>query len=92
MAEDVVSHQIAVDTLHGKQSVVHSTRGVGEGDVSRDLHDLVSNDDHTIALMAVSFDSGDQRSTIGPPRSGWSRTWRSPHTGPTANEQRASVR
>lgn len=60
LADDVVWHQIGSDTLHGKQSVMDSMGGVQDVDFSMDLHDVVANDDHTIALMEVSIGGGDQ--------------------------------
>lgn len=60
LADDVVWHQIGGDTLHGKQSVIDSMSGIEDVDFSLDLHDVVANDDHTIALMQVSIGSGDE--------------------------------
>lgn len=60
LADDVVWHQIGGDTLHGKQSVIDSMSGIEDVDFSLDLHDVVANDDHTIALMEVSIGSGDE--------------------------------
>lgn len=63
LADDVVWHQIGGDTLHGKQSVIDSMSGVGDVEFSMDLHDVVANDDHTIALTEVSIGTGDQAFT-----------------------------
>lgn len=60
LADDVVWHQIGGDTLHGKQSVIDSMSGVEGVEFSLDLHDVVANDDHTIALVEASIDTGDQ--------------------------------
>ena len=60
LADDVVWHQIGGDTLNGKQSVVDSMAGVQDVDFSLNLHDVVANDDHTIALTEVSIGTGDQ--------------------------------
>jgi ketosteroid isomerase-like protein len=60
LADDVVWHQIGADTLHGKQSVIDSMSGVQNVDFSMNLHDVVGNDDHTIALMEVSINTEDQ--------------------------------
>ena len=60
LADDVVWHQIGGDPLQGKQSVIDSMSGIGDVEFSMDLHDVVANDDHTIALMEVSIGSGEQ--------------------------------
>lgn len=60
LADDVVWHQIGAETLHGKQAVIDSMSAVGDAEFSLQLHDVVANDDHTIALMEVSIGSGDQ--------------------------------
>jgi ketosteroid isomerase-like protein len=60
LADDVVWHQIGGDTLRGKQSVIDSMSGFADVEFSMDLHDVVANDDHTIALMEVSIGTGGQ--------------------------------
>lgn len=60
LADDVIWHQIGGETLHGKQSVMDSMSGIEDVDFSLDLHDVVANDDHTIALVEVSIGSDDQ--------------------------------
>lgn len=60
LADDVVWHQIGGDTLHGKQAVVDSMGRVEDVEFSLDMHDVVANDDHTVALMEVSIGAGGE--------------------------------
>jgi len=63
LADDVVWHQIGRDALRGKQSVIDSMSGFADVESSMDVHDVVANDDHTIALIEVSIGSGGESFT-----------------------------
>ena len=60
LADDVVWHQIGGATINGADEVVATMSGLGEVDFNLDLHDVVSNDDHTVALMEVTISMGDE--------------------------------
>ncbi len=63
LADDVIWHQIGGDTLRGKQSVIDSMSGFADVESSMDLHDVVGNDEHTIALIEVTIGSGAESFT-----------------------------
>lgn len=63
LADDVIWHQIGGDTLRGKQSVLDSMSGFADVESSMDLHDVVGNDEHTIALLEVTIGSGAESFT-----------------------------
>ena len=60
LADDVLWHMIGGETLEGADAVMESMSGLANVDFSLDLHDVVSNDDHMVALMAVTVKAGDQ--------------------------------
>ena len=62
IADDVVWHQIGAPTLQGKQAMVESMPG-GEVDwqITADVHDVVANDEHAIALVEAHATRGDGR-------------------------------
>ena len=55
LADDVVWHTIGGDTIHGADEVVSGMSGLSEVDFQLDLHDVVANDNHMVALMEVSI-------------------------------------
>lgn len=58
LAEDVVWNQIGGDPVHGADAVMEMM-SVSDGvEFNLDLHDVISNDDHMIALMNVTIGSG----------------------------------
>lgn len=61
MADDVVWHQIGAPTVHGKQEMVASMPG-GDVDwqITADVHDVVANDQHVIALVQAHATRGDR--------------------------------
>jgi uncharacterized protein len=63
IADDVVWHQIGADTVNGKQAMAESLPG-GEVDweITADVHDVVANDEHALALVNASARRGDGRS------------------------------
>jgi ketosteroid isomerase-like protein len=62
LADDIVWHQIGAPTLHGKEEMAASMPG-GEVDwqIKADVHDVVANDDHVIALVEATATRGDGR-------------------------------
>lgn len=61
VADDVVWHQIGdPEALHGKQALAASMPGEGEVDweITADVHDVVANDDHTVALVNATARRG----------------------------------
>lgn len=60
LADDVVWHMIGGDTLNGAAAVVESMSGLANVDFNIDLHDIVSNGEHTVALMSVDVKVADQ--------------------------------
>ena len=62
LADDVVWHQIGADTLRGKEAMAQSMPG-GEVDwnITADIHDVVANDEHVIALIDAHATRGDGR-------------------------------
>jgi ketosteroid isomerase-like protein len=52
IADDVVWHQIGAETMRGKQAMADSLPG-GEvpWQITADVHDVVANDEHAIALV-----------------------------------------
>ena len=59
--DDVVWHQIGAETMRGKQAMAESMPG-GEVDwqISTKVHDVVANDEHTIALVDATATRGDR--------------------------------
>lgn len=62
IADDVVWHQIGAETINGKQAMAESLPG-GEVDweITADVHDVVANDEHAIALVDATATRGDGR-------------------------------
>ncbi len=62
IADDVVWHQIGAETMNGKQAMADSLPG-GEPDwqISADVHDVVANDEHAIALVNATATRKDGR-------------------------------
>jgi uncharacterized protein len=65
LADDVVWHQIGGPTLHGKEAVRDSMAGIeGAGvEFAVDLHDVVGNDEHVIALVEATVGMGGENFT-----------------------------
>lgn len=57
---DIVWHEIGGRTLKGKAAVEDSMSGAAEVSLSMNLHDVVANDDHAVALVEVEVKSGDE--------------------------------
>ena len=61
IAEDVVWWEIgASEPVRGKQALLERMQGFADYNISGQLHDVVANDDHLIALMSVSAAKGDE--------------------------------
>jgi ketosteroid isomerase-like protein len=62
IADDVVWHQIGAETVRGKEAMARATPG-GEVDwqITADVHDVVANDEHAIALVDAHATRGDGR-------------------------------
>lgn len=63
VADDVTWHQIGQpEPIRGKQAMASSMPGAGEVDweISADVHDVIANDDHTIALVSATAQRGGQ--------------------------------
>ncbi|HUG09071.1 MAG TPA: nuclear transport factor 2 family protein [Acidimicrobiia bacterium] len=63
LADDVVWHQIGGTTLHGKEAVQESMSGMGEVDFDVDIHDVVGNDEHVVALVEARVGMGGDNFT-----------------------------
>ena len=61
MAEDVVWHMIGGETVVGLQALAEMM-GAAEGDfrIETEVHDIVGNDEHVIALVNATAIAGDQ--------------------------------
>jgi ketosteroid isomerase-like protein len=61
IADDVVWWEIgASEPVRGRQALMEAMQGYGEYNISAELHDVVANDDHLIALLSVSATKGDE--------------------------------
>ncbi len=63
VADDVEWHQIGEpEVLHGKAALAASMPGEGavDWDITADVHDVVANDEHTIALVNATGRRGGQ--------------------------------
>jgi ketosteroid isomerase-like protein len=64
LADDVVWHMIgAPEPLHGKQEMLSSLSSLGDYEFSGHVHDVVANDDHTIALVETTVTRGGKTLT-----------------------------
>ena len=62
IADDVVWHQIGAETVRGKQAMAEATPGGNvDWQITADLHDVVANDDHAIALVEATATRPDGR-------------------------------
>jgi len=54
LSDDIVWHQIGAPTLNGKQELAANMPADGTGwSITTDVHDIVGNDDHVIALVTA---------------------------------------
>jgi uncharacterized protein len=63
LADDVEWHQIGAETLHGRQAMIDSMPAQGEVDwtITGDIHDVVANDEHLVALVNAKAARADGR-------------------------------
>jgi uncharacterized protein len=56
MADDIVWHQIGGATAHGKEELTRAMSGGADTDwdISVELHDVVANDEHAVALVSAT--------------------------------------
>jgi uncharacterized protein len=61
IADDVVWHQIGAETVRGKEALAASLPG-GDVDwnITANVHDVVANDEHAIALVDATATRGDR--------------------------------
>ncbi len=62
IADDVVWHEIGGETKRGK-AALRAEDASADYDITFKLHDVVANDDHTIALGEATATRGDQSFT-----------------------------
>ncbi len=61
MADDVKWHMIGGDTIEGLEELASMMADSdAEVSISTEVHDIVGNDDHAIALVNATASSGDQ--------------------------------
>ncbi len=65
LADDVVWHEIGSDEpIRGKQALMERFAGLTQGgSVKVDVHDVVANDEHAIALVTATATMGDRTLT-----------------------------
>ncbi len=61
LAEDVDWHTIGGETISGREAVSGSMSGLEGVEFEVDVHDVVGNDEHLVALMEVRVKAGDQK-------------------------------
>lgn len=60
IADDVAWWEIgATEPVRGKQALMERMQSFGDYNMTAELHDVVANDDHLIALLAVTATKGD---------------------------------
>jgi ketosteroid isomerase-like protein len=59
-AENIEYHQIGEPTIEGKAALVESMQGFEDIDFGVEIHDVLANDDHTIALLEVTVNAGGE--------------------------------
>ncbi len=60
VAENIEYHQIGAPAIMGKAALIESMEGFGEMEFGLDVHDVLANDDHTIALLDVTVKAAGQ--------------------------------
>lgn len=60
VAENIEYHQIGAPAIEGRAALVESMEGFGDMDFQLEVHDVLANDDHTVALLEVTVKAGDQ--------------------------------
>lgn len=60
VAENIEYHQIGAPAIMGKAALIESMEGFGEMEFGLEVHDVLANDDHTIALLDVTVKAAGQ--------------------------------
>lgn len=65
LADEVVWHEIGSDEpIRGKQALAERLAGLSQGgNITVDVHDVVANDEHTIALVTATATMGERSLT-----------------------------
>lgn len=64
ISDDIVYHQIGAPTIEGKEALMADMQGYeGMAEWSIDIHDVVANDEHMVALVEATVTAGDQQIT-----------------------------
>lgn len=64
MAEDVKWHMIGGETVEGLEALAGFMAGsAGDFSIATELHDVVGNDEHVVALVTATATAGDQTFT-----------------------------
>jgi uncharacterized protein len=60
IADDIVWHQIGGATAHGKEELARAMSGGADTDwdISVELHDVVANDEHAVAMVSATATRG----------------------------------
>lgn len=62
IADDVVWWEIgAADPVRGKQALMARMQDLSDFNITAQLHDVVANDDHLIAMVSVEATKGDSK-------------------------------
>ena len=59
LAEDVEWHQIGGKTVKGLETLAAEMGGMGDVDFQLEVHDVVGNDDHVVALVVAHVKASD---------------------------------
>jgi ketosteroid isomerase-like protein len=82
VADDVVWHQIGAETLQGTEAMPDAMpQGEADWQITADVHDVVANDEHAIALVNATATRGDGRTLNRTAEIMHPRTGRSPSAG-----------
>lgn len=60
LADDIVWHEIGGRTVHGKEALEEEMSGMYGVELEGEVHDVIGNDDHVVALMSVKVTAGDR--------------------------------
>ena len=60
VAENIEYHQIGAPGIMGKAALIESMEALGEMEFGLEVHDVLANDDHSIALLDVTVKAAGQ--------------------------------
>lgn len=64
VTDDIVYHQIGAPTIEGKEALLADMQGYeGMAEWSLDIHDVMANDEHMVALIEATVTAGDESIT-----------------------------